>query len=415
MRASMLEERASEPPLHARQNFVYKIVANLSANIYAAFDSTQEDVRKMTKNANPVLELRYGTRPDPDEFIRAAMEWHFNPETGAPFWIERAKTLGFDPRQDVKSHADLTLFPNVTDEIRDVEISRLIPAGYGSRPDVVSVIESGGTTGAPKALPLMADFAQLMVDRDVAIFERYNLSRDRNWLCFSPSGPHGAFDQARRGAKGFGVLAFGIDMDPRWVKKQIGAGQQKEADAYAEHLLDQATFILRNQNIGYIRLTPPILARIARRDEMVDMIREKVRHIHWGGASMDSDTRHFYVSEIFQGITIAGSYGTTMALGSGGAQRFGAEDADMTIFDPSLGPYTTFGVRNAKTGETVAYGERGQLVVNHVSKALLLPNNAERDEVTRVAPTDPNQIGDSIADIAPLVEFTGKKVIEGVY
>lgn len=369
----------------------------------------------MSNTTQSVLDLPFGVQPDADEFIQAAMEWHFNPKTGAPFWIERAKTLNFNPQQDVKTHADLALFPNVTDEIRDVELSKLIPRGYGSRPDVLSVIESGGTTGAPKALPLMADFAQLMVDRDVWIFEHYGLTHEKNWLCFSPSGPHGALEQAKRGARSYGVLAFAIDMDPRWVKKQIGTGQQKEADAYAEHLLDQAFFILKNQNIGYIRLTPPILSRIARRDDMVDLIREKVDHIHWGGASMDADARDFYSNELFPGITLAGSYGTTMALGSGGAQRFGAENADQTIFDPTLSPYTTFGVRDVKTGETVAFGERGQLVVNHVSRALLLPNNAERDEVTRIQSENPNQIGDSIADIAPLQEFGGKKVIEGVY
>jgi phenylacetate-coenzyme A ligase PaaK-like adenylate-forming protein len=369
----------------------------------------------MPMTANPVLELPFGRLPDPDEFIQAAMAWHFDPETGAPFWIERAKTLEFDPRRDIRTHADLAMFPNVTDELRDVPVTALIPRGYGSRPDVVSVIESGGTTGAPKALALMADFAQLMVDRDVWIFEHYGLTREKNWLLFSPSGPHGAFEQARRGAKAWGVLPFGIDMDPRWVKKQIEAGNQKEADAYAEHLLDQAIYILQDQNIGYIRLTPPILARIVRRDDMVDLIRENVQYIHWGGASMDADTRYYYRTDLFAGITLAGSYGTTMALGSGGAQRFGAEEADETIFDPTLTPYTTFAVRDAATGEPVAYGERGQLVVNHVSKALLLPNNAERDMVTRIEPENPDQVGDSIADIAPLQKFKGAKVTEGVY
>ncbi|MBC2666682.1 phenazine antibiotic biosynthesis protein [Novosphingobium flavum] len=369
----------------------------------------------MSHAANPILELPFGTLPDPDAYIQAAMAWHFDPETGSPFWLERAKTLDFDPRADVKSHADLALFPNVTDEIRDVPAASFIPKGYGSKSQVLAIIESGGTTGAPKALPLMADFAQLMVDRDVYIFEHYGLTHEKNWLLFSPSGPHGALEQARRGARAYGVLPFAIDMDPRWVKKEIGAGKQAEADAYAEHLLDQALFIMRGQNIGYIRLTPPILSRICRHDEWVDLIRENVSYIHWGGASMDADTRHFYMDEMFPGMTLAGSYGTTMALGSGGAQRFGAEDANETIFDPTLSPYTTFEVRDANTGERVEYGQRGQLVVNHVSKALLLPNNAERDAVTRIAPVNPNQIGDSIADIAPLVEFKGQKVIEGVY
>ena len=37
-----------------------------------------------------------------DAWTREMMEWHFNPETGCPFWLERAKRLAFDPRRDVK-------------------------------------------------------------------------------------------------------------------------------------------------------------------------------------------------------------------------------------------------------------------------------------------------------------------------
>jgi hypothetical protein len=39
-------------------------------------------------------------------FVRAAMDWHFNPETGSAYWLNRAKTLAFDPRADVKSVED---------------------------------------------------------------------------------------------------------------------------------------------------------------------------------------------------------------------------------------------------------------------------------------------------------------------
>lgn len=60
-----------------------------------------------------LLEPPPDTRPDPDAFVRAAMDWHFNPATGSPFWLERARTLDFDPRTDVRTLADLALFPNV--------------------------------------------------------------------------------------------------------------------------------------------------------------------------------------------------------------------------------------------------------------------------------------------------------------
>ncbi|MDX6484907.1 MAG: hypothetical protein QOF43_60 [Gaiellaceae bacterium] len=65
--------------------------------------------------------------PDPDAFIRAVMDWHFSPTTGSPYWLARAKSLGFDPRADIKSFEDLTLFPNVINELRDVRAADLIP------------------------------------------------------------------------------------------------------------------------------------------------------------------------------------------------------------------------------------------------------------------------------------------------
>jgi hypothetical protein len=50
-----------------------------------------------------VWDLPLDARPDPDEFVHAAMDWHFNPETGSAYWLQKAKTLGFDPRTDVKN------------------------------------------------------------------------------------------------------------------------------------------------------------------------------------------------------------------------------------------------------------------------------------------------------------------------
>src|SRR5260370_32888705 len=81
-----------------------------------------------------LLDLPLDAQVDPGEFIRAAMEWHFNPETGSAYWLERAKSLDFDPREDIKSIEDLALFPNIVDELRDVLAEDLIPRGYGSHP-----------------------------------------------------------------------------------------------------------------------------------------------------------------------------------------------------------------------------------------------------------------------------------------
>jgi hypothetical protein len=65
--------------------------------------------------------------PDVDELVRAAVRWHFDSATGSPFWVRRAATLGFDPLTEVDTLADLAMFPNVVDELRDVPVRDLVP------------------------------------------------------------------------------------------------------------------------------------------------------------------------------------------------------------------------------------------------------------------------------------------------
>jgi phenylacetate-coenzyme A ligase PaaK-like adenylate-forming protein len=366
----------------------------------------------MLQHAKPMLDVPSDVQPDPDEFIRAAMDWHFNPATGSPYWLKRARSLEFDPRTDVKSVEDLTLFPNVTNELRDVRVQDLIPQGYGSHPEIVGVYESGGTTGAPKRVVLLREWWDHMLALQVAHLDARGVPRNANWLALAPSGPHMAGALMRRQAAAMGGVVFTIDMDPRWVKKLVAAGRAGEADAYAEHLIDQAAFVLQTQDVDVLWSTPPLLERLARRDQLVELVREKVQAIGWGGAHMDADTRQLYRAEVFPGVPLDGTYGSTMVLG-GAPERLGLTDEDPCIFDP-LSPYITFSVVDPDTVREVPFGERGQVVMNHVSRSFLLPNNLERDLATRIRPLE-GQVGDSVADVTPVQQFDNEAVIEGVY
>ena len=358
-----------------------------------------------------ILDLPFDVTPDPDEFIKAAMEWHFNPETGSPFWLRKAETLDFDPRADVKSHHDLWLFPNVTNELRDVPARDLLPRAYGIG-DVLGVFESGGTTGAPKRVLCTKDWMAKLLDWSCANLDLFGFPTDADWLGVLPTGPHIVGELFRRSAAARGGLGFTIDLDPRWVKKVIAQGRQREADAYAEHLIDQLEFVLRTQDIGVLTITPPLLERLARRPELVDLVNDKVRAIRWGGTQLDPDTRDVYRNDIFPDVTLYGHYGSTMILGIAG-ERAGLTDDDPCVFD-TFSPYVTFAVIDPKVRRPVAYGERGQVVMNHVSKALFLPNNLERDLATRIEPL-PGKVGDAVAGIAPVTRFEEEEVIEGVY
>ncbi|MDT3398361.1 phenazine antibiotic biosynthesis protein [Streptomyces sp. B1866] len=359
-----------------------------------------------------ILDLPYGERPDPDAFVQAAMEWHFNPDTGSPFWLARAASLPFDPRTDVRTIADLTLFPNVTAELREVPARDLIPRGYGPNPPVVGVYESGGTTGAPKRVVCLSDWMDRLTRGLSAGLDALGVPRGLDWLAIAPSGPHMVGEMVGRAAERHGGIMFRIDMDPRWVKKLFATGRTEEAEAYVDHVIEQAAPILRTQDIGVLMTTPPLLERIARHDDLIELIGQKVRGVMWGGAHMDADTRDLLRTEVFPHSRLYGTYGNTMMLG-GATERLGLADDEPCVFDPQE-PYVTFSVIDPATGKPVEYGEFGQVVMSHVSKSCLLPNNLERDLALRV-PGLPGAVGDSVADVGPVAVFDNEAVVEGVY
>jgi len=131
----------------------------------------------MLHQAEAVLDLSFDVRPDPETFLRAAMEWHFSPETGSRFWLERARSLQFDPRRDVRSFDDLALFPNVTDELREVRVEDLIPKGYGPHPEVFGVFESGCTTGAPKRVVMLREWFRRLLAWQSADLDEWSARR----------------------------------------------------------------------------------------------------------------------------------------------------------------------------------------------------------------------------------------------
>jgi phenylacetate-coenzyme A ligase PaaK-like adenylate-forming protein len=347
---------------------------------------------------------------DQEAYLRQAVRWHFSPQTGSPYWLERAKTLDFDPLTDVKTFEDLALFPNIVDELRDVSVREMVPAGYGPTPPSPTIYESGGTTGAPKRVIVMPDWAEQLTKLLVADLDQPAL-RDGGSLFVGPTGPH-MFGQIQKdvAARRNSVL-FYIDLDPRWVKKLVARGAGDEAAAYVEHVVEQVEFILRTQDITLLTTTPPLLQAIARHDDLVDVINDKVARIQLGGAHLDADTRDI-LRDTFPNIQLDNMYGSTMILGTARTRDSISKD-DPDIHD-AYSPYITFSVIDPESGRPVSYGERGQVVMNHISKAMFLPNNLERDTAVRVLGPD-GQLGDSVSEVKPVETFGGETVIEGVY
>ncbi|MEV0205078.1 AMP-binding protein [Streptomyces sp. NPDC050788] len=352
------------------------------------------------------------TVTDADAYVRTLMQWHFGTETGSPFWLRRRAELNFDPLTDVKTVEDLAQFPNVVDEFRDIAAEDLVPRGLGDSPKIAAVFESGGTTGRPKRFVMFEDW-----------FTRYLAWAGRkaasglggsgiNLLATTPSGPHMIGEVTVRQSHALGGKRFTIDIDPRWVKKLIERGQRDELRAYVDHLVDQTADILATQDVGMIQTIPILLTKIAERPELVDLVRSKVKRIAWGGAHMDPDTRAILREEVFPGIPIVGGYGSTTIL-SVAVERKEEQPSGLATFDP-FSPYVFFRVVDPDTGRPVAHGERGQIVMNHITKFAFIPNNLERDTAIRV-PAEDGHIGDAVADVAPVKSFDGTNVTEGVY
>ncbi len=362
-------------------------------------------------DALAVLDAPLDAKVDPDELVQAAMQWHFSPQTGSPFWLERLDRLDFDPRTDVRTMDDLRLFPQVVDDLRDVPVEDLLPRGYGGTADVVGVFESGGTTGAPKRVLYLADWMEREMANAMRAMDERGFPHGVNWLSMGPSGPHDYAELTAQHARRRSGIRFAIDFDPRWVRRCLRHGRTEEAERYLDHVLAQTEDVLTSQRIGVIQAPPPLLDRLARDERLVRLVRDRVKAIIWCGTSMDRDTRDLLRDEVFPEIAVYGLYGSTIALGAA-FERTTTDNGD-SVFDPPSA-YVTYEVVDLDTGKPVDVGETGQVVMHHVSKSALLPNNRERDVARRV--TAPHgQVGHSVADVRPIEVFAGTPVIVGAY
>jgi phenylacetate-coenzyme A ligase PaaK-like adenylate-forming protein len=346
---------------------------------------------------------------DPEAYLRAAMAWHFGEDTGSPFWLRTAQTLNFNPLTDINAFTDLRLFPNLLSELRSVPVEDLIPRGYGSRPPVPQIFESGGTTGAPKRTVQLPDWVAQVVDWQTEDFAAGGFLRGQGFLCLMPSGPHGVGYFSRLVSERLGSVFHAIDIDPRWVKKLAARNAASEVAAYIDHVIEQAVFVLQTQHVANLHTTPPLLAAIARDDSVVDLVNAKIRYLLLSGAHVDADTLDL-LRDIFPNTTIAMAFGSTMVLSQAVTRT---TDEDSFVFDPRT-PYVVFRVIDPATGDQVPYGQRGQVVMNHISKGMFIPNNLERDEAIRM-PGPAGQLSDSVSEVRPVASFEGEAVIEGVY
>ncbi len=340
--------------------------------------------------------------------LRETIEWHFNPETGSRFWLERLPGLDFDPIRDIRTAADLARFPDFSADLRKVPVEHLIPRGAAEQH--FRVYDSGGTSGTPKRVVDSGSRAELLAwTRRVLL--SHGVPETGNWLHAGPTGPHVvAFHNAHYAELNRGVL-FTIDMDPRWVKRMLAAGHSSLAGEYVEHLLDQAETVLSTQDISVLWITPPSLERLCSRPGLYELVRSKVGAIIWGGTSFSPESLRELEENFFPDTPIIGMYGNTL-MGAAPQRARQTDDEYSCVFEP-FGRTTRLEVID-EAGAQVDYGERGQVRFHLLTKDMFLPSVLERDTAVRVKPR-PGETVDGVAELRTLAEFDDAELIEGVY
>ena len=142
----------------------------------------------MATELSPAIEQRISVaREQLDAHVREIVAWHFDPDTGCPFWLEHAQKLDWDPREEVHGFDDLKKFGLFEDEwLRGGPVRRWVPKGYAGKP--VYVFETGGTTGVPKSRINIDDFRIDYSEFSNTLPEEH-FPKGSDWLATRPERP----------------------------------------------------------------------------------------------------------------------------------------------------------------------------------------------------------------------------------
>jgi phenylacetate-coenzyme A ligase PaaK-like adenylate-forming protein len=343
-----------------------------------------------------------------DAHVRETVEWHFNPETGAPFWLERAKSLGFDPRQEVQCYEDLDKFGFFQDEwLRGGPVRRWVPKGLGDKP--IYVFETGGSTGVPKSRIASEDFR---IDYEMfsqTLPDEY-FPKGADWLMLGPSGPRRLRLAVEHLAQHRGGIAFCVDLDPRWVIKLVKGGEVQMMERYKQHVIDQAGTILKaHPNIKCMFATPKLLEALC---EKVSLKKMGITGVFCGGTEMTPQFHRFAVEELMEGAYFAATYGNTL-MGLAVHKPFDPADNWAIIYYPPSPRAMIEVVDPDEPARVVGYGETGRVRLTTLTKEFFMPRFLERDEAERELPCE-TYPWDGVRNVRPFSRFQ-TTVVEGVY
>jgi hypothetical protein len=348
-----------------------------------------------------------------DAWVREMVAWHFDPATGAPFWIDYASKLGWDPRKEIQGFADLKRLGPFEDEwLRGGPVQRWVPRALAGKP--VFVFETGGTTGTPKTRISCDDFR---IDYELfsATLPDEHFPRGSNWLMLGPSGPRRLRLAVEHLAQYRGGISFCVDLDPRWVIKLIKKGWLDHLQAYKDHVIDQGITILQaNHDITCMFTTPKLLEALALRlESMGTTIRKMgITGIFSGGTEFTPQWNRFAHEELLDGAYMTPTYGNTL-MGLAASAPSGPHNGyKIAYYAPQ--PRAVIEVVDFDDPERlVEYGQTGRVKLTTLTKEFFMPGFLERDEGEREVPYE-KYPWDGVSGVRPFHAFAESTTV-GVY
>ena len=363
---------------------------------------------------NAVAETRAAqARTALDAWVREIVEWHFNPETGCPFWLDWARQAGWDPRREVRGFDDLAKFPHFEDEnLRGGPVRRWVPRAYADRPTFV--FETGGTTGIPKSRVAQEDFRiDYELFSDTLPDEHF--PRGANWLMLGPSGPRRLRLAVEHLAQHRGGICFCVDLDPRWVIKLIKKGWMEHLKAYQDHVIDQAVTVLSaGHDVKCMFATPKLLEALANRlEEDGSSLREAgVTGIFAGGTEFTPQWNRFAHEELLDGVYMTPTYGNTL-MGLAASPPSGPDDGYKITYHAPQPRAVLQVVDPDDANRVVEYGETGRVMLTTLTREFFVPRFQERDEGEREPPCE-QYPWDGVSGVRPFSRLASATTV-GVY
>ena len=348
---------------------------------------------------------------DFNTYLQIVLQIQFDEDHGAPYWQEVAAELSFDPREAINGFDDLSKLP-VADEtaLKTRPVTDFMPQLFSA--EQIDLSKSSGTTGTKKIMPW-----RRTVSEDMARWYEWNVSQrdtgDGDWLVV---GPYGLYEKHLEGAANrCGGFCHFTAIEPKGLKHQLKALESGIESPW--RLLDPRTSLpaikgvirmratreaavddLRSQPIEHIASAVPFVKQfhdILSAAETVSAP-EDIRTILLSGTNINEEDLGM-LAELYPNASLIPMYATSFS-----GVAFSTPATDDIAYYP-MAPVTLFDVIDPTTGETMAFGERGRVVIHRVGEDFFWPNQRERETAICMPPPDNSAVEWSgIAEVKPL-------------